>query len=87
MNSEASVVASKIEDFIRDRFVVEANDEFFNHEINLFEEGYVDSAGVIEVIAFLEETFALTLPEDVLFDTSFSSIDGMAVRVAGLLES
>ncbi len=87
MSSDASVVVSKIEDFIRDRFMVEANDGFFNHEINLFEEGYVDSAGVIEVIAFLEETFALMLPEDVLFDTSFSSIDGMAVRIAGLLGS
>lgn len=87
MSTEVSQTEAKIEDFIRSRFMVADDDDFFSRETNLYEEGYVDSAGVIEVIAFLEDTFVVVLPEEVLFDTSFSSIRGMAERVAGLVKS
>jgi len=67
-----------VEDFIRKRFLVRADDDVFGREINLWEAGYVDSAGVVEMIAFLEQRFDTTLPEEVLFDPDFTNIGGIA---------
>jgi acyl carrier protein len=72
--------SSVIEDFIRRRFRVRDDDSTFGTDVNLWEAGYVDSAGAVEMIAFLEETFDVTLPEGVLFDPDFGKISGM-VRV------
>lgn len=72
-----------VADFIRVRFRVRPEDDHFSHDVNLWEEGYVDSAGVVEMIAFLETTFNITLPEEVLFDPDFTYIRGIA-RLVGL---
>ena len=44
-----------IEEFVRSRFRVRPDDIHFSVDVNLWEEGYVDSAGVVEMIAFLEQ--------------------------------
>ncbi|HJK94113.1 MAG TPA: phosphopantetheine-binding protein [Polyangiaceae bacterium LLY-WYZ-15_(1-7)] len=71
-------LARALEAFIRERFRVADDDTLFDRETNLWEEGYVDSAGVVEVLAFLEDAVGARLPEDLLFDPEFTSIDGMA---------
>jgi len=71
-------IESKVEEFIRSRFRVRADDQHFSRDVNLWEDGYVDSAGVVEMIAFLEKTFRITLPEEVLFDPDFTYVRGIA---------
>lgn len=75
-----------VEEFIRTRFRVRPDDDHFSRDVNLWEEGYVDSAGVVEMIAFLETTFAITLPEEVLFDPDFTYIRGIA-RLVGVQQA
>lgn len=74
-------IAHTLEDFIRDRFQVESDDDLFSRELNLWEEGYLDSAGVVELIAFMEERFQIEVPRAFLVDPSFTHIDGMAARL------
>ncbi|HVX94002.1 MAG TPA: acyl carrier protein [Polyangia bacterium] len=73
---------STVEEFIRTRFRVRSDDEFFTRDVNLWDAGYVDSAGAVEMIAYLERTFAVTLPEEVLFDPDFTHIRGIARLIA-----
>jgi acyl carrier protein len=73
---------STVEEFVRARFRVRADDDLFTRDVNLWEAGYVDSAGAVEMIAFLERTFAITLPEEILFDPDFTHIRGIARLVA-----
>jgi acyl carrier protein len=80
-------VASIVEEFIRTRFRVRPNDQHFTRDVNLWEEGYVDSAGVVEMIAFLEETLHITLPEEVLFDPEFTHISGIGRLLTRTLEA
>lgn len=75
-------IEDTVEEFIRGRFRVRPGDAHFSRDVNLWEEGYVDSAGVVEMIAFLEKTFAVTLPEEVLFDPDFTYIRGIARLIA-----
>jgi acyl carrier protein len=44
----------------------------------MFEAGLVDSAGVVELIAFLESTFKIGLGDDDVFSEEFTTINGIA---------
>lgn len=80
----AERIASDLERFIRVRFDVPDDDEDFGRDVDLWEEGYVDSAGVVEVISHLEETWRVKIPEEALFDPRFTRIAGMAEVIAAL---
>ena len=83
MNSATpEACADALEAFIRANFQVRGDDPYFTRDVNLWEEGYVDSTGVIEVIAFLEESFQVTITEEMLFSPDFTSIAGMSKMVA-----
>lgn len=71
-------VAAAVEEFARREFSIKESDQRFDRTVDLFEDGYVDSIGVIELIQFLERTFAIEIPEADLFSPEFSSIDGIA---------
>jgi acyl carrier protein len=71
-------VAAAVEEFARREFSIKPSDRRFDRTVDLFEDGYVDSIGVIELIQFLERTFAIEIPEEDLFSSEFSTIDGIA---------
>ena len=77
-------VAASIEAFLRARSRVKADDPRFSRAISLWEGGYVDSIGMVELIGFLEDTFAVVVPDEVLFDPDFCSVNGIA-RIVGEL--
>lgn len=82
MAEEFEEIARSIEELIRERFDVRPSDAAFTRQVNLWEEGYVDSTGVVEVIDFLESRFEVRIPEEVLFSPQFTHIDGMAKEIA-----
>jgi acyl carrier protein len=71
-------VAAAVEGFVRGKFGIKPQDRRFDRSIDLFEDGYVDSIGVIELLEFLEETFVVEIPEEDLFSPDFSTIEGIA---------
>ena len=77
-------VGMRIEAFVRQSFAIDAGDPRFGRSIDLFEGGYVDSVGLIELLAFIEDEFGIEVPDEELASDEFTSIDGMA-RVLGRL--
>ena len=75
-------VAVAVEEFVRREFSISATDDNFDHNVDLFEDGYVDSVGVIELLAFLESAFGVDIPEEDLFSPEFSTIHGIAAIVS-----
>jgi acyl carrier protein len=73
-----------LEAFIRKNFLVRPDDPYFDENVSLWGEGYVDSMGVVEVIAFLEDRFNVNIPDEMLFSPDFTSIAGMSKLIAGL---
>jgi D-alanine--poly(phosphoribitol) ligase subunit 2 len=78
-------VATDLETFIRERFEIASDDPGFHRQAHLWEQGYVDSTGAVELIAYVEDRYGITLPEDVLYDPDFTTIAGMARCVAFLV--
>ncbi|MGH2960827.1 MAG: acyl carrier protein [Solirubrobacterales bacterium] len=77
-------LAERLESFVRDSFDVTPGDDHFGRDIDLFEQGYVDSVGLTELLAFMEEEFQVEVPEDDLLSDEFATIDGMAGVLARL---
>lgn len=77
-------IADELEQFVRSKYHVRADDPRFSRDVDLWEEGYLDSVGVIEIIAFLEQRLNRMLPESVLFSARFRSINGITQLVVDL---
>jgi D-alanine--poly(phosphoribitol) ligase subunit 2 len=81
---EEQGIANQLERFLRERFQIPQSDSEFNHQINLWDAGYVDSLGTVEVIAFLESTFGVKVPDNALFFEKNTSVAGLAELVTTL---
>jgi acyl carrier protein len=71
-------VGDRVEAYVRTQFRVSPSDTRFSRSQRLFEMGYIDSVGVVELLAFLTEEFHVTLPDEALMSDEFSTIDGIA---------
>ena len=60
-------------------------DPHFDRTVDLFESGYVDSVGVVELLGFVGEEFGAEIPENLLLSDDFCSVDGIARIVSQLL--
>jgi len=84
--SAGSDVTARIERFVRGHFGVDPCDMRLARSTDLFEEGYVDSVGLTELLVFIEREFGITVPDEALLSDAFACIDGMAAVVAELAE-
>lgn len=71
-------IAGAVERFLRSAFRIPDRDGSFHRDAHLFESGFVDSTGAIELIAFLESTFNVELQEEDLFSDEFTTINGIS---------
>jgi len=81
-----TTIAETVEAFNRRRFDIAESDPYFSRQSNLWDEGYVDSLGMTELIVFLESSFAIQVPDTVLFSPQFTSVDGIASLVQQVRE-
>jgi acyl carrier protein len=79
-----SEVAAGTEEWVRANFAVSPADARFGRDVDLFDGGYVDSVGLVELLAFLEEEFGVEVPDEVLVSDEFATINGIASTVARL---
>ena len=71
-------IATTIEGFIRRHFRIIEDDPRFSRDAHLFESGYVDSAGVVELLMFVESTWGVKLDDDQIFSDQFTTINGIS---------
>ena len=68
-------IEDKLIGFICDNFMVEADE--FNLEESLVDQGVIDSIGLLEIAAFMESEFGMTVVEDDMNRDNFGSIRKM----------
>ena len=76
----------KIRAFIVENFYVPESCEL-RDDTPLIESGIVDSTGVLEVVAFLEKTFGIEIPDGDMLPANLDTIHRMASYVARVSES
>jgi clorobiocin biosynthesis protein CloN5 len=79
---------SEIEDsvsaFIRDDLLHGRDEVLLEATTPLLEEGLIDSMGLQRLVAFLEEEFDLTVPDDLLAPEHFENVRSIGALVSGL---
>ena len=72
MNASVNYLET-IEQFIVDNFLF-GDGKSLVKETPLFEKGIIDSTGVLELVAFIEENFKITISDEELVQDNFSSL-------------
>ena len=73
-----------IRQFIQDTFRPQVRDPKFGDDTPLFTSGIIDSFGVLELIAFLEDTFAVSIDPGRQEITDFDTVSKIAVLIQRL---
>ena len=72
MNFERDEITSTITKGIEDAFNMRGDAISFTETTQLFEEGVIDSTGLLEVIALIEETYEFEIPDEDMANSFFS---------------
>jgi D-alanine--poly(phosphoribitol) ligase subunit 2 len=82
----SEIIADRIETFVRKQFEVDPQDDGFDRTVDLYDRGYIDSVGFVELLAFIADEFGVEIPEEDLLTDDFLMIDGIAIIVGRLLD-
>jgi acyl carrier protein len=83
--SENTNATSRIREFVLQKFPLARKRKVANGD-NLLESGIIDSLGVLDLVAFLQQEFAVAVSDDDLTPENFQNIECMAKFVARSLE-
>ncbi|CDZ62264.1 acyl carrier protein [Neorhizobium galegae] len=72
----AGAFENSVREFIAENFLFRADAEVSNNQ-SLLESGVIDSTGVLELIAFLEQTYGITVADEEIIPENLDSIDNM----------
>ena len=77
-----TTLQTEIRRFVVDNFMFGQNDEKLGNSDSFLESGIIDSTGVLELIAFLESTYAVSIADEELIPANLDSVD----RVSSFVE-
>ena len=77
----SNVIRSAIRNFIEENFLFQIGDQNLADNQSLLEAGVVDSTGVLELVAFLEDTFHLQIADKDIIPQNLDTIDAITAFV------
>ncbi|HAZ13626.1 MAG: hypothetical protein A2X86_13920 [Bdellovibrionales bacterium GWA2_49_15] len=71
-------ITNNIREFITDNFLYGVDISNLKNDTSLINSGFVDSAGIMEVVAYVEQTFNISVDDSDLLPSNFDSLNGIA---------
>lgn len=81
MNIEPEAVKTQLRLFIQEHFKVPPNDQDFSDDVHLFDYGYVDSFGAVELTTFVKNQFGVEIKDNDLIVYPLNTIDEIATFI------
>tara|TARA_R110002111_G_scaffold248400_1_gene312068 strand:- start:89648 stop:89905 length:258 start_codon:yes stop_codon:yes gene_type:complete len=78
-----SSIQSEIRNFVADNFLFGEDPESLLNDDSFLETGIIDSTGVLELVAFIEDKYSVEVDDDELVPENLDSID----RLINFIES
>lgn len=75
-------VKDEIKQYIAENILFSSNGFTLDDDESFLEAGVVDSLGVVELVAFVEETYQLEVPDDDIVPANFDSVDNLAAYIS-----
>lgn len=79
-------IASELHQFIFENFLFGDESRTLNRDDSFLDKGIVDSTGVLELVAFVEEEFEIEVGDRDLLPENFDSINSLAGYVKKKME-
>lgn len=70
--------APQIKAFIIENFLFNAEGSSLGDDESFLESGIIDSTGILEVVAWIEETFGIRVPDSDLLPENFDTVQRLA---------
>jgi len=70
--------ATQIKTFIIENFLFNAEGSSLGDDESFLESGIVDSTGILEVVAWIEETFGIKVPDSDLLPENFDTVQRLS---------
>lgn len=67
--------------YLRENYLPQNGDVVIDANEDLFDSGILDSAAVLSVILFIEQQFAITIPDEDLLPENVASVDAAAAYI------
>lgn len=77
-----SQLNTELRQYIVDNFLFGQADAGFTDDASLLEKGLIDSTGVLEIVAHLEQTYGVSVEDEELVPQNFDSVDNLAAYVS-----
>jgi len=78
-------IENEIRKFIEENFILDGDDHL-GDEDSLLEKGIIDSTGVLELVAFLEETYKFKIKDEELIPENLDSIKNISKFILGKMQ-
>ncbi len=78
-------IEKQIEEYIREKFEI-GDDPDLTLDTHLFDEGFVDSLGAVEIVCFVEEAFSIEITQKDLTLYPMNTINEIATVVQSKLQ-
>ncbi|MGD2088006.1 MAG: acyl carrier protein [Candidatus Aminicenantes bacterium] len=78
-------ILQKIKHFILREFPVNHNGSEPIEQVDLFENEYIDSLGLMKLVSFFEEEFRIDFDESHLYDERFVNIEGQSAIIGEII--
>jgi acyl carrier protein len=87
MNNTTIDVVNDVRNFIQAHFLLNAFECSIDENTSFMESGIIDSTGILELVSFLQEKYAITIEEGEMNPGNLDSLSRVSAYVGGKLES
>lgn len=84
--SSIQSIQSDVRDFVADNFLFGEDPESLNNNDSFLETGIIDSTGVLELVAFIEDKYSVEVDDDELVPENLDSIDRLITFIESKLK-
>ena len=74
-------IKETIREFIADNFLKRDESKTFDDDDSFLENAMIDSVGVVELVAFIEETFGFRVEDEELVPENLDSVDKLVAYI------
>ena len=75
-------VEIKLRDYVLENFMFTDDESALSNSTSFLDEGIIDSTGILEVIAFLEEEFGIEVKDEEMVPENLDSVNAIVAFVA-----
>jgi len=70
-------IETQIKNFIFENFLIGQSSHGIKNDISFLDEGIIDSTGILELVAFIEDTYGIVFEDEELIPDNLDSINNI----------